>query len=321
MRMAYCGRRRPVNRPLRGYSATVRVAITGASGLVGRAVSAALKERGDEPVAVLRTNEGQLRWSLDAFDPPNALSGFDAVVHLAGESVGGSRWSSARKERIRDSRVRGTRTVVQALRDADPRPSILVSASAVGYYGDNGDGILNDDAPPGDTFLADVVRSWEHEASAATELGVRVAMPRFGIILSPAGGALQQMLLPFRLGVGGRLGDGRQYFPWVHLADAVRGVLHGLDGHIEGPFNCMAPNPVTNREFTRELASVLRRPAIFPVPLFVLRMALGELADSVLESQRAVPQRLVASGFEFQFPRLPAGLIDLLTGPHGSLTP
>jgi hypothetical protein len=263
-------------------------------------------------VAVVRAGDGQLRWSLDAFDPPDALSGFDAVIHLAGEGVGSSRWSAARKERIRDSRVLGTRTVVQALRDADPRPSVLVSASAVGYYGDNGDGILNDDSPPGDTFLAEVVRSWEHEASAASEIGVRVAMPRFGIILSPDGGALQQILLPFRLGVGGRLGDGRQYFPWVHLDDAVHGVLHALDGHIDRPFNCMAPTPVSNRDYTRELASVLRRPAIFPVPRFVLRMVLGELADSVLESQRAMPQRLVDSGFEFRFPGLRAALVDLL---------
>ncbi len=303
------------------YDPGMRIAITGASGMVGQAVTAALRDRGDDPVAVVRAGDGEIRWSRNGFAPSGALSGFDAVIHLAGESIGSGRWSEAHMHRIRESRVGGTQAVVQALREANPRPRTFVCASAVGYYGDAGDQVLPDDAPPGDTFLAQVVHSWEHEASAAERLGVRTAMARFGIILSPQGGALRQMLPAFRLGLGGRLGDGGHYMSWIHLADAVRGVLHALDGHIDGPFNCLAPAPVTNREFTRVLAKVLHRPAVVAVPRFVLRLVLGKLADAGLESQRATPQRLPASGFEFRFPELKGALVDLLgPSPRGRAT-
>ncbi len=293
----------------------MRVAITGASGFVGRALAEALRARGDEPVAARRSGDATLRWSTtDGFTPPNALSGFDAVVHLAGENIASGRWTDARKARIKASRVEGTRRVVEATKAADPRPATLVSISAVGYYGTPGSAELDEDAPAGTDFLADVCAAWEAEAVEAEALGVRVARLRLGTVLGVGGGALGKMLPAFKLGVGGRLGDGDQYMSWVHLQDVVRAILHMLDDpDCSGPYNVTAPAPVPNRDFTKTLGKVLGRPTVLPVPKFALRAAFGEMADHILlQGQRVVPKRLRAAGFTFEHAELEAALTDAL---------
>ncbi|MEM6292689.1 MAG: TIGR01777 family oxidoreductase [Myxococcota bacterium] len=293
----------------------MRVAITGASGFVGRALAEALRARGDEPVAARRSGDAALRWSTaDGFTPSNALSGFDAVVHLAGENIASGRWTDARKARIKASRVEGTRRVVEALKAADPRPATLVSISAVGYYGTPGGTELDEDAPAGTDFLADVCAAWEAEAVEAEALGVRVARLRLGTVLGVGGGALGKMLPAFKLGVGGRLGDGDQYMSWVHLEDVVRAILYVLDdANCSGPYNVTAPTPVPNRDFTKTLGKVLGRPTVLPVPKFALRAAFGEMADHILlQGQRVVPTRLRAAGFAFEHAELEAALTDAL---------
>jgi len=291
----------------------MRVAITGASGFVGRALTQTLRDAGHTPVAVRRSDEGELRWNTEeGFDPPDALSGYDAVVHLAGENIAGGRWTDEQKERIKASRVEGTRRVVEALGAADPRPSVLVSMSAVGYYGARGSVELDEDSAAGEGFLADVASAWETEAAAAESLeGLRVVRLRLGTVLGE-GGALAKMLPAFKLGVGGRLGDGEQYMSWIHIDDVVGAIAHVLaHDDARGAYNLTAPQPATNAEFTRALGSALGRPTVIPVPKFALRIALGEMADHLLLSgQRVVPKRLLESDFAFAHPKLQGALDD-----------
>ncbi len=294
----------------------MRVAITGASGLVGRGLMRALVERGDVGVPARRSGSGEteLRWDTRrGFEPPDALSGFDAVVHLAGEGVADGRWTDERKAKIRSSRVDGTRAVVAALRAAEPRPRVLVSASAIGIYRDDTPDALDEDGPHGRGFLTDVVEAWEAEARQAEDLpGLRVAIVRIGVVLGAGGGALARMLPPFRMGVGGRIGHGDQPMSWVHIDDVVNAILWLIDrDEASGVYNVTAPEPSTNREFTRTLGKVLRRPAIVPVPEFALRLAFGEMADVVLHGQHVVPRRLLDEGFRFAYADLGEALRDV----------
>lgn len=294
-------------------STSLRVAVTGASGLIGEALAESLsadghrvhplvREGGSHPEA---SNLGEeIPWDPSATElDPAGFEGIDAVVHLAGESIA-ERWSRAKKARILDSRVRGTRAVAEAVAKAGV--PVLVCASAVGFYGDGGDEVLDESSDKGEGFLADVVWRWEAAAAAAREAGARVAHLRFGVVLSGKGGALAKMLPPFRLGAGGRLGDGRQWMSWIHLDDVVGAIRHVLDeAELEGPVNATAPNPVRNADFTKALGSALGRPTAIPVPAFALRLAFGEMAEeTLLVSQRAVPERLVASGYSFRFPEV-----------------
>jgi uncharacterized protein len=281
----------------------MRVAVTGASGLIGTRLSSALRARGDEVVGI----------SLRSGPPsPDALAGCDAVVHLAGEEVA-QRWTDKARERIRSSRVDGTRGLVQAIAGAEPRPRVLVSASAVGYYGHRGDERLDESAAPGDDFLAQVCIDWEREANAAAEHGVRVVTVRTGVVLSKSGGALAKMLPPFRLGVGGPVAGGRQYLPWIHIDDLVGIYVAAVDNEDwSGPVNAAAPEPVTNAEFSKALGRALHRPAIAPVPTFAIRLLYGDMAEIVTEGQRAIPARALQLGYAFVHPDLDEALADAL---------
>jgi len=305
----------------------LRVAITGASGLVGRSLAALLTTGGHEVVRLVRSSsspaEGTARWDvasgLEEADLER-LEGLDAIVHLAGENIAGGRWSSQRKRRIRESRIEGTRHLVDSLKRLDQPPKAFLCASAVGFYGDRGEESLDENAEPGEGFLADVTRGWESEARRAEELGARVATMRFGVVLSPAGGALAKMLPAFRLGGGGPLGDGRQIMSWVSLDDAVAAIYHlAISEGLEGPFNVTAPQPVEQRRFAKTLGRLLHRPAFLPAPAFALRLALGEMADeALLASTRAVPEKLLASGYEFRHNVLDGALRHLLGKGSGS---
>ena len=290
----------------------MRVAVSGASGLIGRALTDALRARGDRVVALGRRS-GDLTWDPELGPPPpSALEGADAFVHLAGEPIA-ARWSASRKRRILDSRVVGTRHAVEGLRAADPRPGTFVCASGVGYYGDRGDEPLDERSAPGGDFLAGVCVAWEAEARRATELGVRVASLRTGVVLAREGGALPMLARPFRCFVGGPLGDGRQWLPWVHLDDEVGLILHALDRPaVRGPINMVAPNPVRGRVFAHTLGRVLGRPALFPVPRPVLRLGLGQVVEALLASQRARPSVAEATGYAFRFAELEPALRDVL---------
>jgi hypothetical protein len=281
----------------------MRVAVTGASGLIGTRLSSALRARGNEVVGI----------SLRSGPPsPDALAGSDAVVHLAGEEVA-QRWTDKARERIRSSRIDGTRGLVQAIAGAEPRPRVLVSASAVGYYGHRGDERLDEDAAPGDDFLAQVCVAWEREANAAAGAGVRVVTVRTGVVLSKAGGALAKMLPPFRLGVGGPVAGGRQYVPWIHIDDLVGIYLAAIDnGHWSGPVNATAPEPVTNAAFSKALGRALHRPAVLPVPGLALRVLYGSMAEIVTTGQRAIPRRTLELGYGYAHPDLDEALADSL---------
>jgi hypothetical protein len=249
---------------------------------------------------------------MDAPLPPQLLDGVDAVINLAGETVA-QRWTPAAKQRIRDSRVLTTRHLVEAMRQTAKPPKVLVNASATGYYGDRGDEELTEESPPGQGFLAEVCQLWEEEALRATELGVRVVCARFGVVLGVGGGALQRLLPFFEWGVGGRLGNGQQWMAWVHRQDAARLVLHAVTNEtVRGAMNAVAPNPVRNREFTRLLAKVVGKPALFPVPVFALRLLYGEMADILLHSQRVLPKVALATGFTFDYPDLEIAIRHLL---------
>jgi len=245
--------------------------------------------------------------------PAEAWEGVEAVIHLAGEPVAGARWTEEQKRRVRDSRTKGSRNLVAGMRATPRPPKVLVSASAVGFYGDRGNEILNESSAPGSGFLSEVCLDWETEAARARELGVRVAFVRTGVALSLSGGALEKMLLPFKLGLGGRLGDGRQWFPWIHIEDVVGIFLHALmSPDVNGPINGVAPGIVTNEEFTRELAAALNRPVFFPVPELALRVLMGEMAEVVTASQRVVPQVALDTGYRFKYPNLRPALDALL---------
>jgi len=251
-----------------------RVLVSGASGLIGGALLPALSAEGCEIVRLTRKSSGPgtIQWNPAQPLSPKAVSGFDAVVHLAGESIVG-RWTEAKKRRIRDSRVLGTRNLAEALVKAARRPQVLVCASAVGYYGNRGDELLREGSSSGEDFLSGVCREWEGASQAAADAGIRTAHTRFGLVLSRDGGALQKMLLPFRLGLGGRVGSGHQWWSWVDLQDVVGAILHVIKTNLHGPVNFVAPNPVNNIEFTKVLGRVLSRPTIFPVPAFAARLS------------------------------------------------
>ncbi|MEM1178126.1 MAG: TIGR01777 family oxidoreductase [Acidobacteriota bacterium] len=288
-----------------------RIAVSGASGLLGRRLLPALRQAGWSPQAMVRRPGGDgIFWdprggTLDAA----SMEGLDAVVHLAGENVFG-RWTDAKKERIDQSRVLGTRLISQTLAGLERPPRVLVSASAIGYYGDRGDAIMDESGTLGEGFLAEVCGRWEAETAAARDAGVRVVNLRIGIVLAKGGGALKQMLPPFKMGVGGRLGDGQQWFSWIHIDDVVRSILFALDrDDLEGPVNCVAPAPVRNQELTRVLGRVVRRPTLFPVPKFALGVVFGEMAEeTLLASTRVAPAALEGAGFRFEHPDLEAAL-------------
>ncbi|MDA1259313.1 MAG: TIGR01777 family oxidoreductase [Planctomycetota bacterium] len=299
-------------------SAAAPVVITGASGLIGTRLRAALRARGTPLRLISRAariaDEAGEEWLAWA-DLPRAVRGAAAIVNLAGEPVAGRRWTAAVKATIRDSRVSAGQAVVAALRvtPAEQRPRTLVQASAVGYYGSRGDALLDETSEPGDDYLAEVCRAWEDSSCGAEELGVRRVTARIGLVLAPEGGALRKMLAPFRLGVGGRLGDGRQWMPWIHADDAIAMLLAMLDDpRWNGPGNLCSPDPLPNSEFTRALGRALHRPAVLPMPEFALRLLLGEGADPLLQSQRAVPALARRLDFRFGHPALDAALADLL---------
>jgi len=293
---------------------SARVLISGASGLIGQAVEAALSAEGYKISRLTRSQAqaGDVQWDPAQPLSPTLVSGFDAVVHLAGESIVG-RWTDTKKRRIRESRVLGTRNLSEALAKTSQRPSVLVCASAIGYYGNRGDEILREDSSSGKDFLSEVCREWEGAAIAAADAGIRTVHTRFGLVLSRKGGALQKMLLPFRLGVGGPVGNGKQWWSWVDLQDIAGGILHTIKSDLQGPINFVAPNPTTNLEFTRTLGSVLSRPTIFPVPAFAARLVFGQMADGLLlASQRVEPIKLKQSGYQFKFVDLRSSLEAIL---------
>ncbi len=251
---------------------------------------------------------------------PAQLDGIDAVVHLAGEPIAPGRWTARRKREILESRTGSTRLLSEVLARLTTPPSVLISASAIGYYGNRGDARLDEESGPGSGFLAEVCLAWEQAVEPARRAGIRVAIPRIGVVLARHGGALAPLLLPFRLGLGGRLGHGRQYMSWIHIDDLVAAFQHALDQpDLEGPFNAVAPNPVPNTEFTKTLARVLHRPAFLPIPVPILRLALGELAEPLLlDSTRLTPSRLESTDFLFTHPHLTEALTSLLTPPHAA---
>ncbi len=296
----------------------MHVAITGASGLIGRRLVETLLAHGHS--VNLLSRKGSLEragaqssiWNPED-GPPSAgkLSGADAVIHLAGEPVA-QRWTATAKRRIHDSRIVGTRRLVEGLAGLERRPAILIAASAIGYYGSRGDEILDESARPGGGYLAELCVEWEREAAAAEKLGIRVARIRIGVVLDAGGGALGRMLPAFRWGVGGRLGDGKQWLSWIHIADLAELFRHVLENSLGGAWNGVAPNPVTNAEFTRVLGRALRRPAMLPVPAVVLRLLFGEMSEMLMAGQRVVPGAAEAAGFRFLYPELAPALSDLL---------
>jgi len=299
----------------------MRVTMTGATGRIGTRLVEALKRRGDE-VTVLSRSPDKARaalgveavgWQTEAEPAPfRALAGRDGVLHLAGEDVA-QRWDAAVKRRLLDSREQGTRNLVAGLRAAEPRPGVLVSSSAVGWYGPHGDEPLDEDAPAGGDFLAQVCVAWEREAAAAAQLGMRVVRVRTGVVLDRGGGALAKMLPFFRLGIGGPVAGGSQYMPWIHVDDVVGIYLAALDGDDwEGPVNASAPEPVTNRTFSRALGRALRRPALAPVPALAIRALYGEMAEIVTKGQRVLPRRAQALGYQFAHPDLDEALRSAL---------
>jgi uncharacterized protein len=296
-----------------------RILISGASGMVGTALAPTLRGGGAEIVRLARagapTRAGEQTIPWDPAQPisPDAVSGFDAVIHLAGESIVG-RWSAAKKARIHDSRIPATTHLAQALAQAKQKPGVFLSASAIGYYGSRGDEVLTEDKAPGSGFTADLAHEWELATTSAVQAGIRTVQMRIGVILSTVGGALPKMLTPFKMGVGGKIGNGRQWMSWIDLHDIVGAIHHLLKtDSLNGPVNLVAPNPVTNAEFTRILASVLSRPAIFPVPAFAARLAFGQMADELLmASQRVDPSKLIASEYSFRFADLHSSLHAML---------
>lgn len=297
-----------------------RVLISGASGLIGSPLVAVFRQRGDEVIALVRRsprNFHEREWHPEQPVSPELISGFDVVVHLSGESVAG-RWTEPKKRRIRESRVITTQNLTRALIATDKKPATFVCASAIGYYGNRGDEVLTEESSAGKGFLTEVCREWEAATEPAQQAGIRVVNLRTGIVLSRSGGAFKKMLLPFRLGLGGRIGSGQQWWSWIHIEDFVRAVLYILQSasgqRLNGPINMTAPHPVTNADFTKTLAHTLHRPAIFPVPGFATRIVFGEFAiEGLLASARVMPDKLLTDGFEFRHSELQEALADLLS--------
>lgn len=299
-----------------------RILVSGMSGPIGTALLPTLKSNGARITRLVRSSgkyssadEQQIPWDPAQPITPESVSGFDAVIHLAGESIVG-RWTDAKKKEIRDSRVNATTHLAQALARSKHKPQVFVCSSAIGYYGDRGDEVLNEQSTPGMGFLTEVCRDWEAAAQPAADAGIRTISIRTGIVLTPKGGALGKMLLPFKMGLGGRIGNGRQWMSWIDVRDMVGAIHHLLKNDLlHGPVNMVAPKPVTNAEFVRTLASVLSRPAIFPMPAFVVKVAFGEMGETaLLGSQRVEPAQLFSSGYPFRFSELQASLTSLLKG-------
>lgn len=293
----------------------MRILVSGATGFIGSALVPALQAAGHQISRLVRRQAaaGDIQWDPAGGLDPSAVAGFDAAVHLAGENISG-RWTVAKKQRIRDSRIQGTRTLATALASAQPRPRVLVSASAIGFYGNRGDDVLDESASPGSDFLAEVANEWEAAADPARQADLRVAHLRFGVVLSPRGGALKQMLPTFRLGLGGRVGSGRQWWSWIALDDVVAAIQHALATEsLRGPVNTVSPQPLTNADFTRVLGEVLRRPTVLPMPGFAVKLVFGEMGEALLlASQRVEPAALKASGFQWRYPELRQALAAML---------
>ena len=297
------------------FWAMARLLISGASGLIGSAVVPALEADGYEVARLVRgpaQSSKEVRWDPMRDVSPALVSGFDAVIHLSGENVAG-RWTAEKKRRIRESRVVSTRNLAWAIAKAETPPRTFVCASAIGYYGNRGDEVLTEDSASGEGFLPEVCREWEAAAHVGI-VGVRVVNLRFGIVLSKEGGALKEMLRPFRLGLGGKVGSGRQWWSWIHIDDAVSAVMHIMRAEgLRDAINITAPNPVTNAEFTRELALVVKRPAVLTVPAFAAKLAFGEFAkEGILSSARVVPKKLEENGFQFRYTELRPAIEQLL---------
>jgi uncharacterized protein (TIGR01777 family) len=295
----------------------MKVVISGANGLIGSALSRALRTRGDDVIALMRrpTTPGEVRWDGRSV-PPGVVEGADAAVNLSGANIGARRWTDAFKKEIVDSRVDSTHAFVEAIAAARQRPRVFVNASAVGVYGGRGDEEVMESSAPGNDFLASVCKASEAEALRAEQLGVRTVLLRTGVVLAREGGALKQMLPPFKAFLGGPIGSGKQWFPWIHLEDEVAIILWALDGAVRGPVNAVAPNPVRMKEFAHALGRALHRPTLFSVPPLVLRLGLGEMAEVLLEGQRAVPRKALDGGFRFRFGELEPALRDLVGAPR-----
>jgi uncharacterized protein (TIGR01777 family) len=300
----------------------MRVLINGATGLIGTALCQSLRDNNHTLLVLSRssTKPASLpgvqfhQWDPQTGPTPQpAFDGVDAVVNLAGEPLDAHRWSDEQKKKIRESRVITTKKLVDGMRSKDSKPAVFVSGSAVGFYGDRGDEKLDEDSAAGSGFMSEVCQDWEREASRATEFGIRVVQVRTGVVLSNTGGALKKMLAPFKLGLGGRLGSGRQGFPWIHIDD-IAGIFHHaiVTPTLKGPINGVAPETVTNAEFTQQLARALHRPAILPVPETALRVLIGEMAEVLFASQRVVPKVAQTSGYDFLFPTLAPALANLI---------
>lgn len=286
----------------------MRILISGASGLVGSALASSLASDGHEVLRLVRTktqeSEGEVFWDISAgILDSSQFSRIDVVVHLSGENIAAGRWSKKQKDRILRSRVDSTRLIAETLATCAQRPKVLVVASAVGFYGNTGDATVDENASLGTGFLASVCEAWEDAAEAARHVGIRVVHARFGMILSKNAGALKKMLPLFRLGLGGRIADGKQWMSWIHIEDVVSAIKHCIEqGCLTGPVNFCSPNPVTNSEFTKALSQVLNRPAIFPVPAFILKLALGKMAEELLlSSTRAMPKKLLETSYKFRY--------------------
>jgi hypothetical protein len=294
-----------------------RILVSGVSGPIGAALLPSLKTSGWSVVRLVRgtaVGNGQIAWDPSVPISPDAVSGFDAVIHLAGESIFG-RWSAAKKRKIRDSRVAGTLNLATALAQAEDKPQVFVCGSAIGYYGNRGEEVLREESAPGNGFLAEACQQWEEATTPAVRADIRTAHLRTGIVLSPKGGALGAMLLPFKMGLGGRTGDGQQWMSWVDVRDVVGGIHHILKNDLmQGAVNMVAPKPVRNEEFAATLASVLSRPAILPMPAFAVKTVFGEMGEELLlSSQKVEPGRLISSGYPFRYRDLRASLQDLLS--------
>ena len=294
----------------------MNILITGGTGFIGKALSQELKNSGCNVLITTRRrtdSKEKLTWNPPFLIPTDKISNIDAVINLAGESIASGRWTKIRKERIMSSRINITRALVQSMKNINPKPKVLISASAIGYYGPRGDEYVTEDAQPGADFLADVCKAWEAEALKAEEMGVRVVLVRIGAVLESDGGALPKIIMPFKFFFGGPIGNGKQWFSWIHRDDITGIIKYALENDsITGPLNLTAPQPVTNREFSSALGRVLGRPSWLSVPGFMVRLTLGELGDILLTGQRVLPEKALKEGYKFKYPDIDGALRAIL---------